>query len=130
MNKKITFKYLIIYFGLYNTPNIFQRYINQILRDFLDDFYLIYLDNILVYSENKEEYTSYYLKVYKRLLKAELHLDINKYKFLVKRVSYLSIILSIDRLEMDPAKIKVVLSWALLQLVKDIQAFIGFMNFY
>ena len=124
------FEYLIMPFGLCNAPGTFQRYINQLLRDFLDDFCSAYLDDILVYSENEADHMDHCPKVCERLLEAGLHLDIDKCEFSVKRVSYLGMILSTEGLEMEPSKIKTILDWALPQTVKDIQAFIGFANFY
>ena len=47
-----TYKYKVLPFGLYNSPSIYQRYINNVLIEYLDDFYIAYLDNILIYSKN------------------------------------------------------------------------------
>ena len=73
------FKYIIISFKLYNASSIFQIFINKILREYLDIFYFAYLNNILIYSNSKEEYIKYIKKVLEKLKKASLYLDINKY---------------------------------------------------
>ena len=51
-----TYKYKVLLFGLTNRPATYQRYINSILFDYLDNFYTVYLDDILIYSDNEAEY--------------------------------------------------------------------------
>jgi len=80
------------------------------LYKYLNNFYLVYLDNVLIYSERKEDYIEYYLKVLYYLCNASLFLNINKYEFSVKRVKYFSIILLYNSLEIDPNKVAAVLS--------------------
>jgi SMC interacting uncharacterized protein involved in chromosome segregation len=57
------YKYKVLPFGLTNRPATYQYYINDILFDYLDDFYTAYLDNILIYSDNELEYKLYIKKV-------------------------------------------------------------------
>ena len=66
------YKYKILPFGLTNSPATYQRYINNVLFDYLDDFYTTYLDNILIYSDNELEHEKYVTKVLERLRKARL----------------------------------------------------------
>ena len=61
------FEYLIILFKLYNAFSTFQAFINEILREYLDVFYSIYLNNILIFSNNKEEYMKHVKKILKKL---------------------------------------------------------------
>jgi hypothetical protein len=117
-------------FGLCNAPSTFQRYINSILRDYLDEFCSAYLDDVIVFSENKEIHKEHCMKVLVRLKEAGLHLDIHKCEFAVSRVKYLGLILTADGIEMDTDKVRAVLDWLEPQSIKDVQAFIGFANFY
>lgn len=57
------FEYLVMSFELYNTPNTFQNYINNLVREYLDMFYIAYLDNILIYSKNKKKNIEHILKI-------------------------------------------------------------------
>ena len=57
------YKYKILFFGLYNGPALFQRYINDILIEYLDDFYTIYINNIFIYSEDPLEHELYIKKI-------------------------------------------------------------------
>ena len=67
-----TFKSRVVPFGLTNGPATFQRYINDVLFDYLDDFCTVYLDDIIIYSENKDEHTEQVRKVLVRLRDAGL----------------------------------------------------------
>ncbi|CAI6339108.1 unnamed protein product [Periconia digitata] len=124
------FEYVVMPFGLCNAPATFQRYINDILHDILDDFCTAYIDDILIYSENEEDHDRHVDIVLSRLGKANLFLDIDKCQFSVKKVKYLGMIISTDGISMDPAKVSAILEWEQPRCVRDIQSFIGFANFY
>ena len=87
---------------------MYQRYINDILFDYLDDFYTAYLDNIIIYSKNELEYEEHIYKVLQRLRKAGLQADIKKLEFSVKHIKYLGFIISIDGIKADPEKTAVI----------------------
>ena len=70
------FEYLVMLFGLCNAPGIFQSYINETLHEYLDKFYLAYLNDILIYSDTEEEYLEYIKIILEKLRKAGLYLDI------------------------------------------------------
>ena len=61
------FKYVVMFFGLYNSLISFQHYINNTLREYLNIFCTVYLDNILIYSEDKLEYKVHTRKILSRL---------------------------------------------------------------
>jgi hypothetical protein len=103
---------------------------NDVLFEYLDDFYTAYLDDILIYLENPEEHELYVCKVLEKLRLAGLQADIKKYKFSITRTKYLGFIISINRIEVDPSKIEVIYNWKYSISVKGIQAFLGFYNFY
>jgi hypothetical protein len=124
------FEYTVMPFGLCNAPGTFQAYINEILREYLDEFCSAYLDDVLIYSETLEEHKTHVRKVIHKLGEAGLHLDIDKSQFAVKEVKYLGLILTSEGIKMDPAKIQTVLDWRLPTTLKELQAFLGFANFY
>jgi hypothetical protein len=101
-----------------------------VLFDYLDDFYTAYLDNILIYSDNKLEHEYHIKKVLERLHNTGLQIDLKKYEFYVTRTKYLGFIISTDGIKVDPEKISVVKNWKPLIIVKNIQFFLGFCNFY
>ena len=76
------FEYLIISFGLTAAPAIFQRYINWVLRDYLDKFCTVYMDNILIYTSGLlRDYKAKVHMVLGKLREVKLALNINKCQF-------------------------------------------------
>jgi len=124
------FESLVMPFGLTNAPADFQRFINNILHPFLDNFCTAYLDNILIYSETLAEHKVHIKKVLEVLAKAGLHLKPEKCEFYKTEVRYLGLILSNDSIKIDPEKIEVVTKWESPRNLRDIRAFLGFANFY
>jgi hypothetical protein len=124
------FEYLVMPFGLCNAPGTFQAYINEVLRDYLDEFCSAYLDDVLIYSETLEEHQEHVRKVITKLGDAGLFMDIDKCHFAVKKVKYLGLILTTEGIEMDRSKVQTILDWQLPTTLKELQAFLGFANFY
>ena len=83
-------------FSLANAPSLFQYFVNNTLRPYLDVFCTAYIDNILVYSNNLAEYKKHVDLVLEALRGARLQLDIDKYEFYKIEVLYLGLIIFID----------------------------------
>ncbi len=92
------FKYIVISFKLYNILTIFQSFINKTLNFYLNNFYIIYINNILIYNNIKKKYKNYINKVFAKLYNASFYLDINKYIFFVKQFKYLNLIITIEEI--------------------------------
>ena len=105
------YEMLVTPFGLCNAPATFQNYINQILHDALDQYCTAYLDDVLIYSKTREEHTRHVNEVIGRLGNAGLQLDTSKSEFYTKKTKYLGLIISTERLSMDPEKVKSIVSW-------------------
>jgi hypothetical protein len=99
-----SYKCKVLPFGLTNRPATYQRFMNDTLFDYLDDFCIAYLDDIMIYSQNEEEHTEHVRKVLLRLRKVGLQADIKKSEFNVTRTKYLGFIISTTRIETDPEK--------------------------
>jgi len=117
-------------FGLTNAPMAFQRFMNDIFSDLLDVCVVIYLDDILIYSNNMSKHHQHVKEVLKRLRKAGLYAKAEKCEFHSELVEYLGYILSPSGLTMSDNKIKIIQDWPEPKKVKDIQSFLGFANFY
>lgn len=124
------YKCKVLPFGLTNGPATYQRYMNDVLFDYLDDFCTAYLDDILIYSDNELEHEHHVKKVLERLRNAGLQIDLKKCEFHVTRTKYLGFIISTDGIEVDPDKISIVKNWRPPTTVKGVQSFLGFCNFY
>lgn len=112
------------------SPSTFQKYINDLLHDYLDDFCTAYIDDILIYSDNEKDHKRHVRLVLARLREAGLQVDIDKCAFNVTEVRYLGLIITIHGVQMDQEKLKAVAEWKTPACVKDVQAFLGFANFY
>ena len=87
-------------FGLTNAPATFQIIINHVLKEYLDQFVITYLDNILVYSEILEEYRIYVYKVLEKLEKANLLVSPEKSEFYKQEVDFLGFIITLGQIRM------------------------------
>lgn len=117
-------------FGLTGAPATFQRYINDAFRDLLDLFCSAYLDDILIYSRTREEHTEHIRAVLQRLREAGLYAKASKCEFYCSETKFLGLIVGRDGVRMDPAKVETVRQWPTPTCLTDVQAFIGFGNFY
>jgi hypothetical protein len=101
---------LVISFRLTNIPTTFQVLINNILYKYLDNFIVIYLNDILIFTkEIKEEYIDKVRLIFKKIRKYNLLLKSEKYEFFKKKVNFLEYIISIERIRIDLNKIKTIL---------------------
>ncbi|SJL07238.1 uncharacterized protein ARMOST_10581 [Armillaria ostoyae] len=125
-----SFEWHVMPFGLTNAPAVFQRFVNDIFADMLDVSVVVYLNDILIYSDNPADHWEHVCKVLHRLRANQLYCKGSKCEFHWDSVEYLGYILSPEGLRMSEDKVKAILDWPVLQKVKDIQSFLGFTNFY
>jgi len=124
------YKCKVLPFRLTNGLATYQRYINDVLFNYLNNFYTAYLNNIIIYFKNKLEHKKHVYKVLQRLHKASLQADIKKLEFSVKHTKYLGFIISIDGIKADLEKTAAINQWTPLRTIKGVQLFLGFCNFY
>jgi hypothetical protein len=124
------FEWNVMPFGLSNAPAAFQRFMNTIFADLLDISVIVYLDDILIYSEDEKNHTRDVIEVLKRLREHGLYARADKCEFGVTETEYLGFVLTVGGVRMDPKKIQTILDWPTPRKVKDVQSFLGFANFY
>jgi len=115
-------------FGLTIAPATFKGYINDALRPFLHRFCTAYLDDILIHSENEEQHIELIKPILEALTKAGLQVKPQKCEFHTNNVEYLGFIITIEGLQMDPAKITTIIQWPIPKRLCDFRSFLGFGN--
>jgi hypothetical protein len=124
------FEYLIMPFGLTNAPASFQTMIDHVLQEYLDLFVVVYLDDILIFSRTLEEHKDHVHKVLQKLQDAKLLVEPEKSDFHKQQVKYLGYTIQPRSIGMDECKIEAILEWPQPKNIKDIRAFLGYVNFY
>ena len=116
--------------GLTNAPAAFQRFMNDIFADMIDINVIVYLDDILVYSNDLSEHKRHVREVLWRLRANGLFAHADTCEFHITSCEYLGYMLSPDGLTMASNKVQIIQDWPEPRKVKDIQSFLGFANFY
>jgi hypothetical protein len=120
-----------MYFGLTNSPATFQTMMNEIFQDLITEGIVsIYLDDILIFTNSLEEHHWITRLVLDHMREHKLYLRPGKYEFEKTKIKYLGVIISHNKVEMDPVKIAGVADWLTPSNKKEVQSFIGFVNFY
>ncbi|KAH9244808.1 hypothetical protein BASA81_017770 [Batrachochytrium salamandrivorans] len=124
------FEFLVMPFGLANAPAQFQRMMNSLFRHMISKFVLVYLDDIVVYSDNLEDHKEHVRQVLQILKDNNLFCKAEKCHFYQTEIKYLGYIISPNGTSMDPSKISAVQDWPAPKKVCELQVFLGFTNFY
>ena len=112
-----------MFFGLSNSPATFQRFMNDSFKDMIAEGWLIvYMDNMLITSRNKEEDIERTRRVLQRMKELDLHLKLKKCQFGVEEVDFLGLILRPGEIAMDPTKLSGITEWPTPTKVKDIRS--------
>ena len=109
---------------------MFQKQINSILGEHLDEFIIAYLNNIIIYLKSKEEHRKYIKQVLKRLQKEQILVAIKKYKFFTQKTNFVGFIIKLGQLSIDPKKIKAIVNQQEPENIIQLRSFLGFYNYY
>lgn len=124
------YEYTVMPFGLTNAPATFQNYIHTALHGLLDIFCVAYLDDILIFSTDRQSHTSHIHQVLERMRQAQLYAKPSKCSFYQDQVEFLGYVVTTEGISMDSRRIDAIVSWQEPQSFHDIQVFLGFCNFY
>ena len=124
------YQYVKMPFGLRNAPASFQRMVDKVFEGYIMSICVVYLDDIIVFSDTKEGLYENLEKVFDRLRNSNLKLKPKKCHFFKKKVEFLGHTVSSDGIECTNSHIKDILEWPEPQNVSQLQSFLGFANFY
>ena len=126
-----SFEPTVMFFGLTNSPATFQTIMNELLRDLINTGKVaVFIDDIIVGTEDEEGYNELVAEVVKRLKKNNLYVKLEKCKWKVREVGFLGVVIGLEEIKMEEEKVKGVLDWPTPKCVKDVQKFLGLANYY
>jgi hypothetical protein len=124
------YEFVVVPFGLTNAPATFMCLMNNVLNKFLDKFVLVFIDDILIYSKNREEHEEHLRLVLQVLREHQLYAKFSKCDFFQKQIHYLGHVISEEGVAVDPDKIRSIMEWPTPKDVSDIRSFMGLAGYY
>ena len=125
------FEPMVIFFGLTNSSVIFQAMINELLRDLINTGKVVaFIDDVIVRIETKKGHDEIVAEIIRRMEENNLYMKPAKYKWKVREVGFLEVVIGPEGIKMEEKKMKGVLEWLTPKYVKDIQKFLGLSNYY
>jgi hypothetical protein len=117
-------------FGLSNAPIVFMCLMNGVFQEYLDNFFIVFLDDIIIYSKSEEEHEHNLRMVLKVLREHQLYAKLSKCSFCQKQIHYLGYIISKDGITVDSKKIKSIREWSAPKNVTEVRSFMGLASYY
>ncbi|RVW41427.1 Retrovirus-related Pol polyprotein from transposon 17.6 [Vitis vinifera] len=124
------YEFLVMPFGLTNAPAAFMDLMNRVFKPYLDQFVVVFIDDILVYSRSREEHESHLSIVLQTLRDKQLYAKLKKCEFWLDRISFLGHVVSNDGISVDPGKVDAVANWRRPSTVTEIRSFLGLAGYY
>jgi RNase H-like domain found in reverse transcriptase/Reverse transcriptase (RNA-dependent DNA polymerase)/Integrase zinc binding domain len=124
------YEFLVMPFGLTNAPATFMTLMNDIFREYLDQFVIIYLDDILIYSKTKGEHMQHVNLVLRKLRENRLYGKLSKCEFFKEEVEYLGHYISSQGISVDQQKINAVKTWPIPTNISELRSFLGLASYY
>ena len=117
-------------FGLTNAPTTFCNLLNDVLFVYLDAFVVVYLDDIVVYSQTLNEHEKHLRMVVQQLKEHRLYVKPDKCEFVQELITFLKHKISVGLIKMDEGKVWAIKEWSILSKLTKLQSFLGIANYY
>jgi hypothetical protein len=117
-------------FGITNAPTYFMNLMNKVFMEYLDLFVVVFINDILVYSQNKETHEDHLRPVLQKLRDNQLYAKFSKCDFWLKEVAFLGHIITEGGIKVDPGKISEILDWKQPKDVSKMRSFLGLTGYY
>ena len=124
------YEFLVMSFGLTNAPTDFMDLLNHVFRPHVDQFVMVFIDDILMYSNDREDHDTHFRVVLETLRKEQLYAKLSKCEFWLREVSFLGHIVSKEGILVDPKKIEVIIEWKPPRNVTEVRSFLGLAGYY
>ncbi|GJW69656.1 putative reverse transcriptase domain-containing protein [Tanacetum coccineum] len=124
------FKFTVMPFGLTNTPAVFIDLMNHVYKPYLDKFFIVFIDDILIYSKTKKDHENHLRLMLDLLRKEKLYAKFSKCEFWLQEVHFLGHVLNHDGIYVDPSKIEAVKSWKAPTTPSEVRSFLGLTGYY
>ena len=124
------YEFLVMTFGLTNAPAAFMDLMNRVFLPYVDQFVVVFINDILVYSKDRENHDTHLRVVLETLRKEQLYAKLSKCEFWLNEVSFLGHIVSKEGIRVDPKKIEMVVEWKPPRNVTEVRSFLGLAGYY